>query len=164
MPLPRRAFWYLRHGETDWNARGLSQGNVDIPLNPVGVAQAEQAAGLLRGCGLRAVVSSPRFVSCVDVALIESGHVRARSALSRWNSSTLTPKRAGEPPKQTLLDRRLLPPPRTSLYFDTELPAFFDRDLEGLLVDHDVQISAVPIQQGEVSYSASVTIVWALAK
>lgn len=59
MPLPRRAFWYLRHGETDWNARGLSQGNVDIPLNPVGVAQAEQAAGLLRGCGLRAVVSSP---------------------------------------------------------------------------------------------------------
>ena len=58
MPLPRRAFWYLRHGETDWNARGLSQGNVDIPLNPVGLAQAERAAEALRGCGLRAVVSS----------------------------------------------------------------------------------------------------------
>ena len=59
MPLPRRAFWYLRHGETDWNARGLSQGNVDIPLNPVGVAQAERAAGSLREQGLRAIVSSP---------------------------------------------------------------------------------------------------------
>lgn len=59
MGLLRRAFWYLRHGETDWNARGLSQGNVDIPLNPVGVAQAERAAAMLRDRGLRSVVSSP---------------------------------------------------------------------------------------------------------
>ena len=59
MPLPQRAFWYLRHGETDWNARGLSQGNVDIPLNPVGVAQAERAADLLRDRGLGSIVSSP---------------------------------------------------------------------------------------------------------
>ncbi|MGI4954935.1 MAG: histidine phosphatase family protein, partial [Janthinobacterium lividum] len=36
-----RAFWFLRHGETDWNARNLSQGNVDIPLNEVGIAQAK---------------------------------------------------------------------------------------------------------------------------
>ena len=38
------AFWFLRHGETDWNAQGISQGNVDIPLNAVGVAQARAAA------------------------------------------------------------------------------------------------------------------------
>ncbi|MBO1074056.1 histidine phosphatase family protein [Roseomonas marmotae] len=43
-PVP---FWFLRHGETDWNARGLSQGNVDIPLNTVGWAQAERAADAL---------------------------------------------------------------------------------------------------------------------
>ncbi len=57
--LERRAFWFLRHGETDWNARGWSQGNVDIPLNPVGVAQAHTAAELLRNRGIRSVVSSP---------------------------------------------------------------------------------------------------------
>jgi probable phosphoglycerate mutase len=34
--LTRTAFWYLRHGETDWNAQGLSQGSTDIPLNAVG--------------------------------------------------------------------------------------------------------------------------------
>ena len=39
-----RAFWFLRHGETDWNARNLSQGSIDIPLNANGVAQAERAA------------------------------------------------------------------------------------------------------------------------
>lgn len=57
--LTPRAFWFLRHGETDWNARGLSQGNVDIPLNPVGRAQAVTAAGLLRNRGIRTIVASP---------------------------------------------------------------------------------------------------------
>lgn len=53
------AFLYLRHGETDWNAAGLSQGNVDIPLNANGIAQAKQAALLLRNRGIRTIVSSP---------------------------------------------------------------------------------------------------------
>lgn len=39
-------------------------------------------------------------------------------------------------------------PPRTSSTFTTELPAFFDRGLEGFLIQHGVEISAVPIQQG----------------
>jgi cell division protease FtsH len=59
-------------------------------------------------------------------------------------------KQAGQPARPTALDRRLLPPPRTSAYFDTELPAFYDRDLESFLVDHGVEISAVPLQQGSV--------------
>ena len=59
MSLPARAFWFLRHGETDWNAQGLSQGNVDVPLNANGVAQAHAAGSLLRGRGIAAVVCSP---------------------------------------------------------------------------------------------------------
>lgn len=57
--LRPEAFWFLRHGETDWNARGLSQGNVDVPLNETGVAQARAAALLLRGRGIASIVSSP---------------------------------------------------------------------------------------------------------
>jgi probable phosphoglycerate mutase len=53
------AFLYLRHGETDWNAAGLSQGNVDTPLNANGIAQARAAALLLRNRGIRTIVSSP---------------------------------------------------------------------------------------------------------
>jgi cell division protease FtsH len=57
-------------------------------------------------------------------------------------------KQAGQTPPRTELERRLLPPPRTSVHFNTELPAFFDRNLETFLIQHNVEISAVPIQQG----------------
>ena len=57
--IPARAFWFLRHGETDWNADGRSQGRTDVPLNPTGVAQAASAAQLLRGRGIASIVSSP---------------------------------------------------------------------------------------------------------
>jgi probable phosphoglycerate mutase len=55
-PIP---FWFLRHGETDWNAQGLSQGNTDIPLNQVGLAQAKRAAATLQGLGIVTVMASP---------------------------------------------------------------------------------------------------------
>jgi probable phosphoglycerate mutase len=57
--LAKVPFWYLRHGETDWNLRGLSQGNVDIPLNETGLAQARQAAERLRNRGITSIVASP---------------------------------------------------------------------------------------------------------
>ncbi len=53
------SFWYLRHGETDWNAEGRSQGNIDIPLNANGLAQARAAGPLLRNRGITTIVASP---------------------------------------------------------------------------------------------------------
>jgi probable phosphoglycerate mutase len=55
-PIP---FWFLRHGETDWNAQGLSQGTTDIPLNHVGLAQAERAARTLKDVPITTIVASP---------------------------------------------------------------------------------------------------------
>ena len=59
MSLNPVAFWFLRHGETDWNAQGLSQGNTDIALNAVGRAQAERAARTLVGLRFGSIVASP---------------------------------------------------------------------------------------------------------
>jgi probable phosphoglycerate mutase len=58
-PLTRVAFWYLRHGQTEWNTRDLSQGRVDNPLNEAGVAQAHAAAALLRNRGITTICASP---------------------------------------------------------------------------------------------------------
>ncbi|MGK7866168.1 histidine phosphatase family protein [Falsiroseomonas sp. E2-1-a20] len=52
-------FWFLRHGETDWNAQGLSQGRTDIPLNHVGEAQAARAARTIQPIGIASISASP---------------------------------------------------------------------------------------------------------
>lgn len=59
MSLPATPFWFLRHGETDYNAAGLSQGALDISLNATGRAQAETAGPLLAGQGISIIISSP---------------------------------------------------------------------------------------------------------
>lgn len=59
MSLPETPFWFLRHGETRYNAAGLSQGALDVELNETGRAQAERAGPLLAGQGITAIISSP---------------------------------------------------------------------------------------------------------
>ncbi|MBL8350580.1 MAG: histidine phosphatase family protein [Burkholderiaceae bacterium] len=48
----------IRHGETAWNAEARLQGQLDIPLNPRGHAQAATLGEALRDEGLAAVYSS----------------------------------------------------------------------------------------------------------
>ena len=47
-----------RHGQTDWNVINRFQGHSDIPLNEVGVYQAQRAAQLLAGMKPTAIISS----------------------------------------------------------------------------------------------------------
>lgn len=52
-------FYFLRHGETTWNAIGKTQGQLDAPLSERGLEQASHAARLLKDEPIRRIVSSP---------------------------------------------------------------------------------------------------------
>lgn len=51
--------YLIRHGETDDNARGVSQGRRDVPLNARGRAQAAAVAAWFEGREVTQIVSSP---------------------------------------------------------------------------------------------------------
>ncbi|MDB5607900.1 MAG: phosphoglycerate kinase, partial [Bradyrhizobium sp.] len=65
--MPQPVIYYIRHGQTEWNAAGRFQGSRDIPLNDLGREQAAHAGGLLkdlfarheRGADSVGYVSSP---------------------------------------------------------------------------------------------------------
>src|SRR6185369_10233881 len=45
--MPAPVIYYIRHGETSWNAEGRLQGTRDIPLNELGRRQAAHAGNVL---------------------------------------------------------------------------------------------------------------------
>ncbi|ANW03815.1 histidine phosphatase family protein [Bradyrhizobium icense] len=45
--MPAPVIYYIRHGETSWNAEGRLQGAQDIPLNDLGRKQAAHAGNIL---------------------------------------------------------------------------------------------------------------------
>jgi probable phosphoglycerate mutase len=57
--LRETCFYYLRHGETDWNREHRAQGHNDIPLNATGIAQAHAAQVPLARCDIATICASP---------------------------------------------------------------------------------------------------------
>jgi probable phosphoglycerate mutase len=64
----------VRHGETDWNAEGVLQGWVDVPLNDRGRHQARELAASLAGAGIEAIHTSPLGRS-LETAQIVAGRL-----------------------------------------------------------------------------------------
>ena len=59
--LPFMPFYFIRHGETDWNRRNIIMGSKDIPLNELGFKQAHEASRILKNENFEVIVSSPRI-------------------------------------------------------------------------------------------------------
>ncbi len=62
-------FYFIRHGETDWNKEKRLQGRTDIPLNDAGRQQARDALKKIIPLNLDLIVSSP-LMRAKETALI----------------------------------------------------------------------------------------------
>ncbi len=68
-------FYFVRHGETDWNAERRLQGQLDIALNDIGRRQSAQCGSTLRG------LIAARRKAPADFAFISSPLSRARETM-----------------------------------------------------------------------------------
>jgi len=114
MPVP--TIYYIRHGETQWNADGRLQGTKDVPLNDLGCRQAAAAGRILAGLLARdgrsvaalAFVASPLGRARATMELVRGAlklppaeyaiDARLREiAYGQWEGSTLPEMQAKDP-------------------------------------------------------------------
>jgi broad specificity phosphatase PhoE len=114
--MPAPTIYYIRHGETSWNAEGRLQGTLDIPLNDLGRKQAAHAGHILADLlardgrdkaslpfvssplgrarstmeGVRRVLELPPADYALDARLREIGY-------GVWEGSTLAEMQAADP-------------------------------------------------------------------
>src|ERR1017187_7325997 len=108
--------YYIRHGETEWNAQGRLQGAQDTPLNDRGRKQAACAGGILAGLFARdgrseqslAFVASPLGRARLTMELVR-GTLRLppddyavddrlrEIGYGDWEGSTLSQMRQADP-------------------------------------------------------------------
>lgn len=98
-------FLLIRHGATAWNDAGRIQGLADVPLSPLGRAQAAALARRLAGEALSLVASSPlsRARETAEVVACAAGApLRLEAALREmdfgaWDGLTVDEVRARDP-------------------------------------------------------------------
>lgn len=57
--LTPQTFYFLRHGETDWNQRRIIQGQTDVELNATGLAQAAAVKARVESLPIMTICCSP---------------------------------------------------------------------------------------------------------
>ena len=114
--MPAPVIYYIRHGETSWNAEGRLQGVQDIPLNDLGRSQAAHAGNILADLFARdgrdksqlAFVASPLIRARATMELVRgelklpvSGYAlddRLREiGYGKWEGSTLPEMQLADP-------------------------------------------------------------------
>jgi probable phosphoglycerate mutase len=85
--MPAPTIYYIRHGETEWNAEGRLQGTQDVPLNDLGRKQAANAGSILADLFARDGRSEQ------SLAFVASPLGRARSTMELVRGTLRLPPR-----------------------------------------------------------------------
>jgi broad specificity phosphatase PhoE len=147
--MPAPTIYYIRHGETSWNAAGRLQGAQDAPLNELGRRQAARAGNILADLFVRdrrdkstlAFVSSPlgRAQSTMNLVRAELKLPPADYGLDdrlreigygQWEGSTLAEMQAKDPElfAKRQLEKWTVSPPGGESYVavQTRMQSWYD--------------------------------------
>jgi probable phosphoglycerate mutase len=135
--MPAPTIYYIRHGETEWNAEGRLQGTRDAPLNDLGRRQAAAAGGILADLFARdgrsdaslAFVASPLGRARSTMELVRSALKLAPEdyavddrlreiSYGDWEGSTLAQMQATDPESfaRRQAEKWTVPPPGGESY------------------------------------------------
>jgi probable phosphoglycerate mutase len=82
----KKEIWLMRHGETEWSAKGMHTSRTDLPLLPSGVRQAEELRDELNDRKFRLVLVSPMQRARETCRLAGYGDVaRVTDDLKEWD-------------------------------------------------------------------------------
>ncbi len=140
--MPAPVIYYIRHGETEWNAEGRLQGTQDIPLNDLGRKQAAGAGAILADLFARdgrseqslAFVASPLGRARLTMELVR-GTLRLppddytiderlrEIGYGHWEGSTLAQMQVSDPElfAKRQADKWTVPPPGGENYASVQM-------------------------------------------
>lgn len=72
MNFPLRDFYFIRHGQTDWNLNGRCMGQQDIPLNATGINEIELAKSLFSSSNIQTICYSPLLRAKQTAEILQS--------------------------------------------------------------------------------------------
>jgi len=170
--MPAPTIYYIRHGETEWNAEGRLQGAQDIPLNDLGRKQAVSAGSILAHLLardrrseqslsfvasplgrarstmelVRGVLRLPPFDYSIDDRLREIGY-------GRWEGSTLAQMQASDPElfARRQADKWTVAPPDGESYASVQIRVrdWYDRlSMDTVAVAHGGTARALMVALG----------------
>jgi len=170
--MPAPTIYYIRHGETEWNAEGRLQGAQDIPLNDLGRKQAVSAGSILAQLLardrrseqslsfvasplgrarstmelVRGVLRLPPFDYSIDDRLREIGY-------GRWEGSTLAQMQASDPElfARRQADKWTVAPPDGESYASVQIRVrdWYDRlSMDTVAVAHGGTARALMVALG----------------
>ena len=77
--LIHQRFFFVRHGQTDWNCSHRAMGQTDVPLNPTGEQEVSVAAAQrLQTCDIRMIFHSPSGTGARTTAEIIADQLKLR--------------------------------------------------------------------------------------
>ncbi len=79
--IPPRAFYFLRHGEADWNVERRCIGQLDRPLTARGRMQAIAARAVVAALPISTIVHSPLSRAADTAELIADGRWPLRAEI-----------------------------------------------------------------------------------